>query len=89
MLAIIWVVVVVAATIRRQNAISRLAAQLVPADPRLECLAQYGICYVYEPDWYAEVWAATRVVRSEEARLCVPPHFPVFGNLPAPNDYVW
>ena len=88
MLAMVWVGVVVAVTLRRQSAISQAAELLVPADPRLECLAQYGICYVYEPDWYAEVWAATKVVRSEEARLCVPQHFPIFGNLPAPNEYI-
>lgn len=81
-------VIVIAATIRRQRFWSQSALLLVPADPRLQYLAQYGICYVYEPDWYAEVWAATKVVRSEEARLCVPQHFPIFGNLPAPNDYI-
>lgn len=88
MLAIVWAVVVVAATLRRQSAISQSALLLAPADPRLHCLAQYGICYVYEPDWYAEVWAATKIIRSEEGRLCVPPHFPIFGNLPAPNEYI-
>lgn len=55
-------------------------AEYSPVPEAFNYLAEHGICYVYEEDWYEEVMYATKVVRSEEGLKRVPLHHPVFPN---------
>lgn len=58
----------------------RLAAYNPKVDERFAYLAEKGICYVYEPQYFAEVWYATKVVRSPKEKNYVPMHHPIFSN---------
>mgnify|MGYP001256725201 FL=1 len=59
---------------------NRKPAEYSPVPEAFNYLAEHGIWYVYEEDWYEEVMYATKVVRSEEGLKRVPLHHPVFPN---------
>lgn len=63
--------------VKNQN---RLAAYNPKIDKRFAYLAEYSVCYIYEPNYFAEVLYATKVIRSEKAKKYVPIHIPIFSN---------